>query len=179
MVLVAVGCGKSSSFEDDKGLRIAPPPSWVERERGDSAPRVSGRVHTKGGANLPLPPLGSVAGAEERSLVRYDRTTAGKLAWLRVSYAEVPETISLAECAASHSPGPDWQPEGESEDTQVAGQPAVRAEYKGQWAGQDYLSETVAVRRGGRVYFFSSSFPAADPSAGTEARQAIADCTWK
>jgi hypothetical protein len=179
VTLLVGGCGRASYYEDGQGFHIAPPPSWVERERSGSAPPVSGRVHTKGGANLPLPPIGSVGGATQRLLVRYERTTAGRLAWLRVSSAEAPPSMPLEECAAAHSPRSDWQQEGEAENLQVASQPAVRVVFKGQWAGQDYLSETVAVRKGAGVYFFTASFPASDESARTEARQAIAAATWK
>jgi hypothetical protein len=181
VVLLVAGCSHGSPpyFEDGRGLHIAPPPGWVERERVGAAPVVSGRVHTKGGSNLPLPALGPVGGAAERLLVRYDRVTAGRLAWMRVTFAEAPPTVPLEECAAAHSPGPEWGPEGQPENLQMTGQAAARAAFKGRWAGQDYLCETVAVRTAAGVYCFTASYPAADESAGGDVQQALAGVTWK
>lgn len=116
--------------------------------------------------------------AAERQLVRYDRLTAGDLAWLRVSVADLPDTTPLKDYVSAQSPGSAWKREADAESLTVSGQNAARIAFTGTWNGQQYISETVAVRHGDQVYFLTASFPAADADAREKARQAIAAATW-
>jgi hypothetical protein len=59
------------------------------------------------------------------------------------------------------------------------GLPAARFAVLGRWNDQDYLCETVVVRRGDEVYVISASFPAADRAAREQARQAVASAAWQ
>jgi hypothetical protein len=159
---------KPPDYEDPTGLHFAPPPGWVERAR---AGVEAGPAHRE--PNLPLPHLDTRQ--KERLLVRYDRLTAGYLAWMRLSVALVPAATTLEACLTSRAPARDWRRQGDIESLQVHGKPAARAAWKGTWLKQDYLCETTAVRRGEEVYFFTASWPADDPSAREQVRQSVAD----
>jgi hypothetical protein len=171
-----VGCGprgKPLVYQDDRGFRISPPAGWVERARPDAVPGGAQAASRVGREQvLPLPPLG-----QERLLVRYDRLTAGRLAWLRVSVADVPSTTSLAACLSPPAEG--WRAEADVEDLEIGGLPAARVAFLGRWEGQEYLNESVAVRKGERVYRITASFPAGDAEAREQVRQAAAAAEWK
>jgi hypothetical protein len=177
LVLVGlVGCGprgKPLVYQDDRGFRLTAPPGWVERARADAVPagaQAGSRVRRE--QVLPLPPLG-----EERLLVRYDRLTAGHLAWLRVGVADVPSSVPLAACLSAPAEG--WRADADVEDLEMGGLPAARAAFLGRWEGQEYRNESVAVRKGEQVYRITASFPAADDTAREQVRQAAAGAEWK
>jgi hypothetical protein len=179
LVLLA-GCGSGRHepvYEDEEGFRFTPPPGWSERARpGASAASAQGRRRTE----PPLPPLGVPGGAgQERLLVRYDRPSAGRLAWLRVTAADLPAGLPLEKCLSARAPRPDWRRESGVEELEVAGRPAARVAFAGRWDNQDYLCEVVAVRKGERAYFIAASFPAADATAREQVRQAVARATWR
>lgn len=167
---LVLGCqpAKPPDYEDPSGLRYAPPPGWVERAR----PSISaGPAHRE--ANLPLPHLD--ARQNERLLVRYDRLTAGQLAWMRLSLADMPATKSLTACLTARAPDKSWRPEGDVESLELHGKPAARRAWRGTWMKQDYLCETTAMQRGEEVYLFTASWPADDPTAREQVRRSVAD----
>jgi hypothetical protein len=183
LVLVLAGCSAGRappSYEDEQGFRISPPPGWSERARPAAAPGGAAPRRPSGKADLPLPPLG-VTGAvgQERLMVRYDRLTAGRQAWLRVTAADLPPSLSLEACLSARAPRPDWRRESKVEGLEVSGLPAARVAFRGRWDNQDYLNETVAVRKAGQAYFITASFPASDSTAREQVRQAVAGATWK
>jgi hypothetical protein len=169
------GCSaaKPPGYQNAQGFRFTPPPGWVERARDDALPQNAGHRPP----DVPLPRLGR-SGNSERLLVRYDRLTAGHLAWLRITVADPPSTQSLPTVVASYSPGAGWKRSGEVESLEVSGHPAARVAFAGRWNKQDYLCETVAVRSGEQVYFLSASFPAADAEAREQVRQAVDHAGW-
>jgi hypothetical protein len=175
----AAGCRPApgpAPYEDGKGFRITPPPGWVERARSDAPAATHARSAHQ--PELPLPPLGGAGGPRgERLLVRYDRLTAGRLAWLRVSACEAPEGADLATFLAA--PGPAWKRQGQPEGLELAGGKAARMAFAGRYDSQDYLCETVAVRHGGQVYLITASFPAADGEAREQVRRAVAEASWE
>jgi hypothetical protein len=124
---------------------------------------------------LPLPPLGK----PERLLVRYDRLTAGRLAWLRVTMTDLPASATLAAHLSGLAPKPTWRHEAEVGKLEVSGWPALRIAFVGRWDNQDYVSETVAVRKGDRVYLLTASFPAEDAEAREQVRVAVAGAVWR
>jgi hypothetical protein len=178
------GCGpgiRPPVYQDDQGIRFTPPPGWVERARPDAVAGARGQAQPRGRAHphVPLPPLGGGGGpAGERLLARYDRLTAGRLAWLRLTAADVPPSASPAALLTGRGPGPDWRREADVERLEVGGLPAARVAWSGRWENQAYLNETVAVRKGERVYFVTASFPAADGEARARVRQAVAGAVW-
>lgn len=172
------GCRSPSSpaYQDARGFQFTPPAGWVERARDDALPQKAGHRPPE----LPLPRLGGVGGAgSERLLVRYDRLTAGHLAWLRVSVAELSSSQLLQTGLSSYAPGPGWKRLGEVESLEVSGHPAARIAFAGRWNKQDYLNETVAVRSGERAYRITASFPSADRVAREQVRQAVNRATWR
>jgi hypothetical protein len=176
-VALLAGCGAPppAGYEDRHGFTITPPAGWLERARDDALPAQFARKRP----HIPLPPLETSgrAGAE-RMLVRYDRVTSGNMAWLRVTVAEPPAATSLKTLAAK-TPGPGWKRQGDAEDVEVSGLPAVRVVFVGRWEGQEYCCETVTCRKDARVYFLTGSFPAADTAARDQVRQAIARAAVK
>jgi hypothetical protein len=175
-VLLA-GCSppKQPVYQDGQGYRITPPPGWVERARDDAlSTRLGHRQH-----DLPLPPLGAQSKPPERLLVRYDRLTAGHNAWLRVTVAELPSSTPLKACLSTRQPGPGWKREAEAENLEVSGLPVARIAFMGRWAEQEYLCETFAVRKEGKVYLITASFPASDDAAREQVRQAVLGASWQ
>jgi hypothetical protein len=165
MVLLAVaagGCGPQQRervyLAEACGLRFVPPEGWSERARGDDAP---------GGA------------ARERLLVQYKRLQAGRPAWLRVSVADSLPGASPAACLAGRAPGRDWRKGSAVQPLEISGHPAARVAYAGHWNKQSLVSETVAVRQGDRVYYFTGTFPDGDDAAREQVRQAVAGATWQ
>ena len=177
-ILVQVGCNSHQQpvYEGEQGFHFTPPPGWVERARGDALPAKSGQKRPE----LPLPPLDMPGSSEqERLLVRYDRLTAGHLAWLRVTAVELPASTSLEKCVSLHSPGPSWKLESDPATLEVSGLPAARTSFVGHWSDQEYVNETVAIRHREQVYFITASFPASDNTAREQVRRAVAGATWK
>src|SRR5439155_25687505 len=75
LLLAACSAEKKPVYQDPDGLRITPPPGWLERARGNA---MTGAMAHK--QNAPLPPLGGTGkSAQERLLVRYDLVTSGHL----------------------------------------------------------------------------------------------------
>jgi hypothetical protein len=172
--LLLAGCGSHDqpAYQGKQGFRFAPPPGWVERARDDALP---GKATNR--KELPMPPVG-VSG-EEQLLVRYDRLTAGHLAWVRVTLAEVPSATSIKDSVSVRSPGAGWNRESDVESMDVKGVPAARVAFAGRWNDQDYINETVAVRQGEQVYFITASFPAQDSTAREQVRKSVAAATWQ
>jgi hypothetical protein len=87
--------------------------------------------------------------------------------------------MPLNVCLSTHTPGPDWKQESEEGSLEVSGLPAARVVFVGQWDQQDYVCETVAVRKGENVYFITASWPASDSTVREQVRQAVAGATWQ
>jgi hypothetical protein len=181
--MLTAGCAGEQGpppYRDGEGFHFTPPPGWVERARADAAPGgpQASRSHRPTHQNLPLPPLGqSPTLARERLLVRYDRLTAGRLGWLRVTVADVSEAAAPTACLVG--PGPGWRPDAAAETLEVGGLPAGRVGFRGRWEEQEYLCESVAVRKAGRVYLITASFPAADDAARAQVRRAVDGAAWQ
>lgn len=177
VVLVLAGCDarKQPIYQDSQGFRFTAPQGWVERVRGESMP--TGASHRN--SDVPLPPLGVPGNRPERLLVRYDRALAGHHAWLRVTVADVPASMPLKACLSTRLPGRGWKRESQEENLEVSGLPAARITFAGRWHDQDYLCETVAVRKEESVYLISASFPASDTTAREQVGQAVASAAWQ
>lgn len=178
VVLGVLGCGKeapSPSYDDGRGFSFTPPPGWVERAR-DTAASATRRKHQ--GQGLPLPSLEAPGrSARIHMLARYDRVTAGRLAWVRLAATEAPASTPLS--AFLRAPTGDWRRDGKEESLEVSRQPAARASFLGRWEGQEYRCETTAVRHAGHVYLITASFPATDSAAREQVRTAVAGVTWR
>ncbi|HEY7158629.1 MAG TPA: hypothetical protein VH575_32090 [Gemmataceae bacterium] len=177
LALLLAGCSapKEPIYENDQGFRFMPPPGWVERARDEAMPARARRQQQ----NLPLPPLGIAGNQQERFLVRYDRISTGHHAWLRVTVADLPSSMSLKAYLSTHLPGRGWKRESEEESLEVSGLPAARIAFVGRWYDRDYLCETAAVRKGDKTYLFSAAFPASDETAREQVRQAVLRAGWR
>jgi hypothetical protein len=103
----------------------------------------------------------------------------GSHTWLRVTVADVPSSTPLKACLANRSPERHWKGESEEENLELSGLPAARVAFVGRWDQQDYLCETVAVRKGEKVYFITGSLPASDSTAREQVRQAADNASWQ
>jgi hypothetical protein len=171
-ILLILGCNSrpQPTYQGKQGLKFTPPPGWAERDRDDLLP-----AKVRKNLDLPMPDLSE----KERMVVRYDRVSAGRLAWVRVTTADLPADAALKDQLTSRSPGENWRRELEPEDLEVGGLPAARIAFTGKWNDQDFLCEIVAVRHGEQVYFFTGSFPATDSTAREQVRKSVAAATWK
>jgi hypothetical protein len=178
-LLLATGCGHKAEpkeIQGDDGFHFAPPSGWIERDRGGAIPS---RANSKP-ANLPLPALGARGRPTgERLLVRYDRVLSGQTGWLRISVGELPASHPLKECLTASAPASSWKKQADIETVEIGGLPAERIGFTGRWQGQDYLSESIAVRKNERVYIITASVPAEDTEARDQVRQAIGRATWQ
>jgi hypothetical protein len=157
LVLAAAGCGGAAPEEsfrsEEHGLRFRPPTGWSERTPAGTRP------------------------ARDVVLVSYRRLTAGRPAWLEVSVVEGMTPASLASWLAGRQPA-GWRRQGPAEEYSWEGRPAARAAFAGRRGRHDVVSEVAAVRRGGRVYLFTGTFPAGDEDAREEVRQAVGGVSW-
>src|SRR4051794_15690183 len=107
MCALLAGCRSKNelSFQGANGLHFTPPEGWVERMRGDTAPPNLGNKRL----GVPLPDIeANGKSVRERLLVRYDRLTSIQHAWLRVSVAEAPASVSPQSFVAAKLPAPSW-----------------------------------------------------------------------
>jgi hypothetical protein len=137
-----------------EGLRFLTPEGWNQVARADPPPDPSGK---------------------DRLLVSYQSTGRGHPAVLEVSRADLPESEDLAARAASpsHGYGP-WKPARPPESVEVGGAAATRFVMN----AKDMTKEVTAVRRGGRVYFFTLISGKADDETRQQARRVIGGATW-
>src|SRR5262245_25690219 len=110
----------------------------------------------------------------ERLLVSYRRTDAGRPAQLEVSRADLDESASFAEHLAGPAFGSArWKPKGSPEALTVGGARGVRHVFAEPSGKDERVREVVAFRRGGRCYFFSGVYLAADTKARDEIRRSV------
>jgi hypothetical protein len=95
-----------------------------------------------------------------------------------VSLADLPPSADLARHLATTSEGVRWHVHGKPEALTVNGREAERYFLEGKRGKQAMAHEVVVFRRGGRVYFFTASFPAGDRARRDQARQAVDSVLW-
>ncbi len=136
------------------GLRFRSPDGWVQVAKSDPSAAVSDKDYL---------------------LVRYQNQPP--TASLEVSRADVPESQDLAALLASRSHGSagPWRPGGPPEELDVGSARGTRYNF----TSQTTTKETTAVRRGGRVYFFTVISATADQAIRQQVRRVIADVKWR
>jgi hypothetical protein len=146
-------------YQDDaEGLRFAAPEGWTMHVR--SRPAAGPDAH-------------------ERLLVGYRRVRAERPAQFEVSRADLPESADLVAHLTGGGARKDWRPAKPPEPVEVGGRPGRRISLAGRVGGEALAREVVAVRRGGRVYFFAVTTAPGDAGARDEARRAVASVRWK
>ncbi len=141
-------------FHDTQvGLRFTAPKRWSMQARTTEAPQAHER---------------------DRVLVKYKRILPNlPAAWFRVHVVDTPPDKPIEQIVAERNPGNDWKTKGEVEKLTVAGQPAARILYGGIYEQFPSLREMVAVRRGGQVFYFVSTYRVADRNAEETTRQLL------
>jgi hypothetical protein len=141
-----------------EGFRFLVPEGWVQTAK----------------ANLPGAPS-----ERGQMLVHYDRMAAGRTAMLEVMRVDLPDSADLSAFLSGASYGASsWGKTG-SEDIEVGGVTGRRFDFSGKVGGQLMVKEVEAVRRGSRVYLFSSVFTPKDSAARDEFRRAVASAIWE
>jgi len=141
-----------------EGFSFVAPEGWRQRSRSE------------------LPP-GPVE--QERLLVEYRRSQGEQTSTLFVAMDDVPESADLAAHVAKRADrSKSGQPASKPEALEVAGLPAIRAVFENKIGKETMLTEVVAVRRGGRVYFFTAAFSSTDAKARDQVRKTVASLTW-
>jgi hypothetical protein len=145
-----------------EGFRLAPPRGWRQHGRGQYPPGQYDK---------------------ERDLLKYRSLDEGKVGVFRVSMIDLPEAESATAYLAAKPPGPErWSVSGTSEPLKVGGLAAERVTFSGVWEGrkadEPVTKEVVAVRRGGRVYFFAAIFLAGDKDTRDVARKVLSSVAW-
>ncbi len=141
----------SPLFQDDAiGLRFRAPDGWTQFGRGTL-------------------PTGKIP--KEAEVVGYRLMYGDKPAKFNVTAADLPEGTDLAQ----HLALAPWRVTAGPLPETVGGKPGLRFAL----ADQSQRRETVAVRRGSRVYFFTLSFGNGDRAAPASGREILATVTWK
>jgi len=153
--------GEAVYYNRGERFRLEPPPGWSQHTRAEYPP---GRYE------------------RERPLVKYKRLDVPGPAFFRASMLDLAESTTPETYLRDRPPGPEkWQPAGKPETVQVGGLPATRMTFTGTWEEdekEEVVKEVVAVRRGGRVYFFTGIFPAGDKKARALIRTAVDSIAW-
>lgn len=141
----------SPVFQDDAiGLRFRVPEGWTQFGRGSFPP-----------GKLP----------KESEVVNYRLMYGDKPATFNVTAADLPEGTDLAR----HLAVPPWRVTAGPQPETVGGKPAQRYAL----AEKGQRRDTVAVRLGERVFFFTLASGAGDNSAAAAGRDILASVTWK
>ena len=144
---------------DREGFRFLAPEGWRQNTRGDVPP---GKAE------------------KERTLVDYRPTAGPSGASLRVSLADLPDSTDLATHLAGPSYGADkWRPAGRPEETAVGSATGTRYSFSGRVSKDEVAKEVVAVRRGGRVYFFTALYAPKDVEVRDQLRRVVSSVVWK
>jgi hypothetical protein len=141
-----------------EGFRFLPPEGWP--------------MHTR--TNLPSGPL-----TKEHVLVAYRNVQPGspRPAAFEVSCADLPESADLtAHLSAGKG---NWRAVKPPEPVAAGNAAGVRITLAGRVGNDALQKEVVAVRRGGRVYFFTLIAAPTDTAARAQARQAVGSLMWK
>jgi hypothetical protein len=144
---------------DREGFRFLAPEGWRQNTRGEVPP---GKAE------------------KERTLVDYRRAAGPSGASLRVSLADLPESTDLEKYLAGPSYGADkWRPTGRPEETPVGSASGTRYAFSGRVGKEEVAKEVVAVRRGGRVYFFTALYAPKDVEVRDQLRRVVSSVVWK
>jgi hypothetical protein len=149
-------------------------PVYANKQEGFRFLRPDGwRMHARGEFPASLP------ADTERLLVAYQRLKSEPPATLDVTMLDVPGEQSLVDAMARPGiKGHEWHSTLRFEMLKISGLDAARASFEATLAGQKTIKETLAVRRGGRVYFFTTVAVASDNKARAEARKALDTLAW-
>jgi hypothetical protein len=144
---------------DQEGFRFLAPEGWNQSTRADM-PR--GKWKT------------------EIPLVAYRRRAGPALASFRVSLIDLPTSADLAAHVSAPSYGVDkWTQTGPPEDVTMGSVGGVRYILRGRSGKEDVMKEVVCVRRGERVYFFTSMFPPGNTELRDQLRKVVEGVIWK
>lgn len=160
-LLLGLGCARAPSWpayeNQHVGIAFQPPIGWSERAHEDAVSRSR---------------------PGERLVVQYKRLQAGNPAWFRVTVMDTPAGTSGRELGSALKLNKGWQPLGPPQCLEIAGASAHRALGQGRVRNRELVSETVAILHGQRLYRLIGVYPADDPEAQDQVRQAVASVRW-
>jgi hypothetical protein len=145
-------------YQSEEGFRFLVPEGWIMAARGSVPP---GPVE------------------KERLLVQYRRVHGDSQATLEVSLMDLPEdTDSAAYLSGPSFSARHWKLMGRPESMEVGGVPGTRFRFTAPVNGAELGKEITAVRRGGRIYFFTVLFSPKDATAPEQVRRSIGRLVW-
>jgi hypothetical protein len=170
MPILIVGCNSrprapalvtDSVYQNDQeGFRFEVPDGWI--------------IHAK--TTLPS----GVPVTKEKMLVAYRRPHPKRMAVMEVACVDLPEDADLTlQLIGKRTDADAWKQSAQPDAASVGDLPGKRFYFSKM--GRDYQlnKEVVAVRRGGRFYFFVLVATPEDLTARDEIRRVIAGVTWK
>src|SRR5262249_44964440 len=141
--------------DDHERLHFVPPPKWSMQARSMAAPKHED---------------------EDRLLVKYKNLVQGTTtSWMTLRVATMPAELSLADCLLKKKAA-DQTLVGKAEEITIKGRPAARITVKEQVEGYPFIRETVAMRRGERVYFLSGIYYEKDKDSPKLIRESVETC---
>lgn len=141
-----------------EGFRFFVPEGWKQRARG-------------------MVPSGKIE--SERLLVEYRCVTCLAPGTLLVTVADVPLATPLTDYVTKSSlTGEKWRLITPAQEFTINGVPAARITHAMNSGPEEMTKETVAIRRGERVYFFKGSWGQADVKARQAIRTAVDTIVW-
>ncbi|MSQ95260.1 MAG: hypothetical protein EXR98_11985 [Gemmataceae bacterium] len=144
--------------EPTEGFRFFVPEGWKQRARGSVPP---GRIES------------------ERMLVEYKCITCTAPGTLLVTVADVPLDTPLTEYVTKSTLTDErWRLITPAQEFTINNVPAARIIHAMNTGADEVTKETVAIRRGERVYFFKGSWGRADEKARQAIRTAIDTIVW-
>jgi hypothetical protein len=147
-------------YQDDReGFRFLAPTGWSQSTRAEIPP---GKHET------------------EVPLVAYRRRAGPAAATFRVSLIDLPTSADLLAHLSAPSYGVDvWKKTAPPEEVKVGSASGVRYVLRGKSGKEEVEKEVVCVRRGERVYFFTSMYLPADTDIRDQLRRVNEDIIWK
>jgi predicted Zn-dependent protease len=117
---------------------------------------------------------------QERLLVEYKVVASNQPAGLQVTAVDLPASTDLEKYLTGPSFGIEsWQVKAPAETIQMQGAEGKRFAFEARPRKEETSREVVAIRRQGRVYFFTCVFKSDDTKARDQVRGAIKSLIWK
>jgi hypothetical protein len=144
---------------DREGFRFLVPDGWSQSTRSD-VPRGKHEI--------------------EMPLVAYNRQDRSSFTSFRVSLIDLSTSADLAAHVSAPSYGVDkWTSTGRPEEVTIGSVSGVRYSLRGRSGKAEVIKEVVCVRRGERVYFFTSMFPPVETDVRDQLRKVVESTIWK
>ena len=163
-----VGCGDPKPLvleqnlevyrDDIEGFSFRPPEGWLQQSR----------------ARVPKADRG-----QERLLIKYKRSTGNQLGVFQVSAVDLPADTNVTAYLDQSFGKNDKRTSTKPDLVQIGGLPGTRETFISKWDRETVVKEVVFVRRGPRVYFFTSVVAPSDKPTREAMRKILESIEWQ